>query len=55
MGKRRQLVQQANLVWSERGESAVERYIQTGSFGEGESNAEPYSQDKVKGFLEGRF
>jgi hypothetical protein len=51
VGKRRQLVHQAALVWSDRGAPAIERYIQTGSFGDGGQGAEPYNQDTVKAIV----
>ena len=48
VGKRRLIAHQAALVWAERGAPAVERYIETGSFGEGGSPAVPYDADVVR-------
>jgi len=45
------LVQQAYLVWAERGEPAYKRYIATGSFGDAQVEAEPYRPDVVKAIV----
>jgi hypothetical protein len=45
------LVQQAALVWADRGPPALERYIETGTFGDSEMTAEPYDQDVVKAIV----
>jgi hypothetical protein len=45
------LVQQAALVWSDRGEPAYERFIQTGSFGDSGRDVEPYDQNLVKAIV----
>jgi hypothetical protein len=48
-GSRRYIVQQAGLVWAERGPPAIQRFIDTGSFGdEAQDDVEPYDQDLVK-------
>lgn len=47
IGKRRALVQQAALVWSDRGAPAIERYIATGDFGDGGSARLPYDAGTV--------
>lgn len=50
VGKRRFLVQQAGMVWAERGKEAITRFVDTGSFGDedGTGDAIPYDQDLVK-------
>ena len=52
VGKRRLIVQQAALVWSDRGPPAMERYIQTGSFGESSTEAVPYNPDAIRAIVE---
>lgn len=44
-GRRRYIVQQASLVWSQRGPAALERYIDWGSFDDGDDTEKiPYDQ-----------
>jgi hypothetical protein len=47
-GKRLAMVQQAGLVWADRGEPAYQRYVATGSFGDSTSDVQPYNADLVR-------
>ena len=52
-GRRRHLVQQASLVWTDRGAEAIEQFIESGSFDPRGPDAEPYSQALVKAIVSG--
>lgn len=56
-GVRERLVLQAYLVWAERGEPAIQRFIQTGAFDDGPTtDVQPYDQAAVKQIIStGRF
>jgi hypothetical protein len=47
-GRRQALLHQAMLVWSDRGDPAYKRYVETGSFGDATSDVEPYNPELVK-------
>ena len=53
-GRRRFLVQQAGFVWADRGVEALQRYVDTGSFGDEDPRGDslPYDQDLVKQIIE---
>lgn len=50
-GRRVALVQQAGLVWADRGEPAYLRYIATGSFGAETTDVQPYDPELVKSIV----
>jgi hypothetical protein len=51
-GKRLALVQQAGLVWADRGQPAYQRYIATGSFGDEKEPVAPYDPALVRSIVE---
>ena len=50
VGRRQFLVQQAAFVWADRGVEALQRFVDTGSFGDEDQRGGslPYDQDLVK-------
>jgi len=50
-GRRQHLVEQASLVWSDRGPEAIAQYVRTGIFSP-RDKVEPYNQHVVKAIVE---